>query len=351
MNNLLKINLMGDVNLGFMLENYKKGVFGKIRQKRVNPLAGVSNQMNGADINVINLECVLSGTSNRPLPLSEVMRAPAEFVQILKENNIHIVNLANNHTMDHGLAAFQEMKTALNKAGIETIVDKNKFPGEKTLIYKAKGVSIGFPGYYIEETIPPEEYDVLMTKMKEELALLSQKCDHIILSLHWGHEFTTNPMSWQINLAKDLISSFDKLAVIYGQHPHRLHGVVKYKTGIIASSLGNFVFDDFLKKNRITGLLQVLIQDSGISHTLLPCFINKNYQPEISEKFTPYIDKLNGQLHQFITSSGELTEDAWDKKLMKQSKLGHQVNRVKVRAAYLRNLLFHFSDLKPLMKR
>ena len=76
---------MGDVNLGFMLENYKMGVSSKIRQKKISPFAGVSTQLSSADIKVINLECVLSGTSNRPLPLSEVMRAPTEFVQILKK--------------------------------------------------------------------------------------------------------------------------------------------------------------------------------------------------------------------------------------------------------------------------
>ena len=349
MNNPLKINLMGDVNLGFMLENYKKGVSGKIRQKSVNPFAGVSTQLSSADINVINLECVLSGTSNRPLPVSEVMRAPTEFVQILKENNIHVVNVANNHTMDHGPAAFQEMKTALNNAGIETIVDKNIFPEEKSLIYKTKGISIGFPGYYIEETIPPEEYEVLVAKMKEELALLSPKCDHIILSLHWGHEYTTNPVSWQINLAKNLISSFDKLVVIYGHHPHRLHGVARYKTGIVATSLGNFVFDERLKKNRITGILQVLVTDTELTHTFTPCFINKDYQPEITEKYKPYFDKLSHQLPPFF-SSDMLMENTWDEEKLRQSKRGHKTNRIKVRALYLRNLLFHYHDLKPLMK-
>jgi poly-gamma-glutamate synthesis protein (capsule biosynthesis protein) len=340
---------MGDVNLGFMLENYKKGVFKKIRKDGINPFAGVSDQLNKADINVINLECVLSDSSDKTLPFSEVMRVPTEVVKVLKENNIHVVNLANNHTMDHGPEAFREMKTALNQAGIKTIVDRNIFPEEECLIYKTKGISIGFPGYYIEETILPEEYDVLIAKIKEDLTLLSQKCDHIILSLHWGHEYTTNPMLWQINLAKELINSFDKLSVIHGHHPHRLHGIVKYKTGIIASSLGNFVFDEHLKINRITGILQVLIKDTDLTYNFTPCFINKNFQPEITQKYDPYLDKLNQQIHPFF-SSDKLTDSAWDEKLLKQSIQGHQINRLKVRVLYLRNLLLNFKDLKPLLK-
>ncbi len=349
MSDLVRIYLMGDVNLGAMLENYKRGVSGKIQKKRINPFSYVSDHLNDGDINVCNLECVLSDTSDKLIPFSEIMRAPVDFVSVLKENNIHVVNLANNHTMDHGLQAFNEMKSALNEAGIKTILDNYRFPEEENVIININGLSIGFIGYYIEETISPEEYSVLTTRIHKELALISGSCDKIILSLHWGHEYTSNPMSWQINLTKDLIDSNNKISVIYGHHSHTLNGIIKYNNCVFAPSLGNFVFDDCLKRNRITGILNVTISDSNVDYSLLPCFINKNYQPEVNLKYKAYTDKLTNALDDVFIKKDQLT-DFRDNRLIKQSRRGHKLNRIKIRMLYVMNLFRYYNDLKPLLK-
>jgi len=348
MSNIVRINFMGDINLGAMLENYKRGVSGKIQKKKINPFSYVSDHLNDGDINVCNLECVLSDTSDKLIPFSEVMRAPVDFIRILKENNIHLVNLANNHTMDHGLQAFNEMRSALNEAGIKIILDNYTFHEEENVIISINGLSVGFIGYYIEETINAEEYSVLITRIHKELALISESCDKVVLSLHWGHEYTSNPMSWQINLAKELIDSNNKLSVIYGHHSHTLNGIIKYNNCVFAPSLGNFVFDDCLKRNRITGILNVSISDSNLDYSLIPCFINKNYQPEANIKYKAYANELSNELQNAFFATPE-TDGAWDKKIRRQSKKGHNLNRIKVRFWFLINLLFHYRDLKPLL--
>jgi poly-gamma-glutamate synthesis protein (capsule biosynthesis protein) len=339
---------MGDVNLGAMLENYKRGVAGKILQEGINPFAMVKNQLIEADINVCNLECVLSDSSERTIAFSEVMRAPVEFVNLLKENNIHVVNLANNHTLDHGLQAYKEMKLALKKAGIASIEDAYRFPDKKPLIIERKGHSLGFIGYYIEETIQPAAYDELVENIHKQLNQLEINCDHIMLSLHWGHEYTSNPLSWQINLTKELISKHQKLSVIYGHHSHTLQGIHRYEERVFAPSLGNFVFDDRLKKNRISGMLQATICGSKMDHMMFPSFINANYQPEPTASFDAHIHRLNEELENAFTNE-DLKNSDWDQKLMAASKRGHLVNRIKIRVLYVMNLFRYFNDLKPLL--
>jgi len=350
MKDSIHINFMGDVNLGAMLENYKRGVAGKILKAGVNPFSLVKSQLMAADLNVCNLECVLSVTSERTVPFNNMMRAPKNFVKVVRENNIQVVNLANNHTLDHGLPAYQEMKSALHEAGIATIEDAFRFSDEKPVIIEKKGFSLGFIGYYIEETITPVEYDAVIENMHRQLKWLETNCNHILLSLHWGHEYTSNPLAWQINLAKELIKRYKKLSVIYGHHTHTLQGVYTSENCVFAPSLGNFVFDDRMKKNRISGILNVSISDSKMEHKLIPCFINTNYQPEPTVLLDAYIHQLNQALVDAFTND-DLKNTGWDKKLMAESKQGHLLNRIKVRLLYFMNLFRYHKDLKTLMRR
>jgi poly-gamma-glutamate synthesis protein (capsule biosynthesis protein) len=341
---------MGDVNLGAMLENYKRGVVGKIVNDGINPFSWFKRQLMDADLNVCNLECVLSDTSERTVPFNNVMRSPKDFVKVLRENNIQVVNLANNHTLDHGFPAYREMKSALHEAGIATIEDAFRFSDEKPLIIEKKGLSLGFIGYYIEETIQPAAYDEVVENMHKQLKQLETNCDQILLSLHWGHEYTSNPLSWQIQLAKELIKRYKKLSVIYGHHSHTLQGIHTSENCVFAPSLGNFVFDDCIKNNRISGLLNVSISDSKMDHKLMPCFINTNYQPEPTASFDAHIHRLNKALEADFTND-DLQNTDWDQKLMAESKRGHMVNRIKVRLLYFMNLFRYHKDLKTLMRR
>lgn len=66
--------------------------------------------------------------------------------------------------------------------------------------------------------------------------------DLLVVSLHWGIEYFHLPSPDQISTARSLIDSGADLVV--GHHPHVLQGIERYRDGLIAYSLGNFVFAD-----------------------------------------------------------------------------------------------------------
>ena len=72
------------------------------------------------------------------------------------------------------------------------------------------------------------------------VAKARKKADFVIVSVHWGHEYHTEPEASQVEMARKLMDAGAKLIV--GHHPHVPQGMEIYKKGLIVYSLGNFVF-------------------------------------------------------------------------------------------------------------
>ena len=78
------------------------------------------------------------------------------------------------------------------------------------------------------------------------IAAIRDSCDIIVASFHWGFEYKDQPARTQKKLGRLAIDCGARL--VHGHHPHILQGVEFYNGGLIAYSLGNFIFD---QKNQI----------------------------------------------------------------------------------------------------
>lgn len=83
----------------------------------------------------------------------------------------------------------------------------------------------------------------------KRVAAAREEADFFIVNMHWGIPngscvtFQGPLADYQLPLAHALIDAGADL--ILGHHPHVIHGVEKYKHGLIAYSLGNFLFHSF----------------------------------------------------------------------------------------------------------
>jgi poly-gamma-glutamate synthesis protein (capsule biosynthesis protein) len=85
----------------------------------------------------------------------------------------------------------------------------------------------------------------------------SKKVDILIVSIHWGVEYS-NPTERQREFAHRAVDNGAK--IIAGHHPHVVQSLELYKGGLIAYSLGNFIFDQGFSKETMRGLtLEVTI--------------------------------------------------------------------------------------------
>jgi poly-gamma-glutamate synthesis protein (capsule biosynthesis protein) len=73
-------------------------------------------------------------------------------------------------------------------------------------------------------------------------------------------------------------------SLILGHHPHVIQGIERYQQGVIAYSLGNFVFDMWQREVRQTMILKCeLTPGRKIDYEIIPVEINLQWQPEIVE--------------------------------------------------------------------
>ena len=83
----------------------------------------------------------------------------------------------------------------------------------------------------------------------------------MIVVLHWGTQYDEVPSAEQVKAARAFIDA--GAGAVIGHHPHILQGVERYKGGLIAYSLGNFLFQNAVKGQRDTGVLRLGFRRDG----------------------------------------------------------------------------------------
>lgn len=272
------------------------------------PFERVQRELEKADILFGNLECAVSETgvpSNRLG--SAQMKGDIKGVQALLNARFNVVNVANNHSMEHGKELFVETVTILEKNGIACCGVNLGTPQKcKPCVLEQKGIKMGFLGYSLR---PRQHFshDPLYAEgnpaaIENEVRGLKTRVDVLIVSLHWGDEFIDRPSPAEIRLARRICDAGADLIV--GHHPHVLKGIENYRSQVIAYSLGNFVCDMiWLDPLRESVIFSCDIAKDGIRNIqLTPAFINPHYQPEILEgerakNLLEKVQKLSAELN------------------------------------------------------
>jgi poly-gamma-glutamate synthesis protein (capsule biosynthesis protein) len=93
--------------------------------------------------------------------------------------------------------------------------------------------------------------------------------DVVVVSMHTGTEYQEAPTGLQVGAAHAAIDAGASL--VLGSHPHVLQGIQRYKSGLIAYSLGNLVFDfDYIDRmyaglpSKLSGMLRVELSKEGV---------------------------------------------------------------------------------------
>lgn len=112
------------------------------------------------------------------------------------------------------------------------------------------------------------------------------------MAYHWGDEYINYPNGEQQRLARRTIDLGAHL--VLGFHPHAIQGIERYKGGLIAYSLGNFIMDQIEPITRESMILEVRLHKSGVAgHEVVPVMIERG-QPRIlqGEAARRLLDKI-----------------------------------------------------------
>ncbi len=276
MTSSITMNFVGDIcfadtthSIGYGIRSLIRAGLGPLLLKHVASINSCS------DLSICNLECVLSNAGEDPSKLDSIyMRGDPQSVDLLTSAGFSLANVANNHTMQHGLAAFSETVLLLKARGISVIGLKGSDSWcAQPLILTIKGKRIGILGYsYLHDRnyhqdLPYACGDYQM--IGKDISRLKKQVDLVILTCHWGSEYIDHPSKDTITLARSFVSFGARL--IIGHHPHVLQGIETYRNGIIAYSLGNLVFDmTWSKRLRSTMVLQVNYTNDDLQYSMIP---------------------------------------------------------------------------------
>lgn len=173
----------------------------------------------------------------------------------LKELNINVVSLANNHIFDLGINGFKNTVKLLRENKILYCgAGLNLEEASRPVIIKKEGKEVAILSFcdYHEEAVAyvpvasntsfginPLKIDKVIHDIKK----YKSQCDYVFILPHWGIEYSNFPMKASKQLAYAMIEAGADL--IIGSHTHRVQPMVKYNGVSIYFSLGNFLFPDF----------------------------------------------------------------------------------------------------------
>ena len=265
------------------------------------PFLKVAEILRQADITTGNLESAIS--SKGRIVDSKLINFRADPVTVagLSYAGFDVMSLANNHIMNYGGEALIETMELLQREGIEYTGGGRDIRGARTpAILRSRGMRIAFLGY---NEIPPNWFRATPSRpgiawaeipaVQEDVAKAKGLADLVVVSVHWGVEYNDNePTDYQRRFGRAAIDS--GADVVIGHHPHVLSGFEIYHGGLIAYSLGNFVFDyrEFPRPKMSLILSLELAKNGPINLDLIPIHI-VDEQPMIAvEEYTYNIPRL-----------------------------------------------------------
>lgn len=237
----LRISALGDISfVGSKNPNSGDKIFN-----------GISPYIKKSDLVIGNLEGPLT-VEGTPVPGKCTLKGNPDWAGIMKESGINMVTLANNHIMDYGIEGLTETIGNLRTAGIKYIgAGKDIIEACKPGFIELNGHRIGILGRTSVIVSSPSyagknQPGVAFFDPDETIGTIKnckKRCDIVIVLMHWGIEHYKYPAPHQRRLAEKLIEAGTDL--IIGHHPHVLQGIERIGQGLVAYSLGNFVFNDF----------------------------------------------------------------------------------------------------------
>lgn len=252
----ITINLGGDVMLSRV-----------VGQKMVStkdfswPFRQVADLLSQADLTVVNLESPFTKSGNHFVPTgSFYFNADPQAMAGLQFAGIDIVNLANNHFGNQGLIGMKDTFSLLQESQIDFMgAGLNRQLAHQGVIKEIKGVRFGFLAYaypndlYLANTTTLGIADMGITDATEDIQRLKQGSDVLIITMHAGTEYQTEPNEQQIKFARAMIDAGADLIV--GHHPHWVQQVEIYNDKPIIYSLGNLVFDQMWSVETQQGII------------------------------------------------------------------------------------------------
>ncbi len=213
--------------------------------------------LQSADAVIANLETPITRSTRKwPWPKAYKFRARPETLSILQAANVRLVNLANNHMVDHDRQGVIDTLEHLDAAGIAHVGAGADADGaERTAVIDVAGLRVGAYGltdnvweYAAKPGRPGTNFmwirstPARVDRLRAAAAsLAASQVDLRVISAHWGPNMRLHPIRRFQRFAADaLAAGFDML---HGHSAHVVQRVDRIDGRPVLYDCGNFLDD------------------------------------------------------------------------------------------------------------
>lgn len=198
-----------------------------------------------ADLAICHQEVVL-GVPDVPIGVFPRLSAPAEFAAAVSGAGYDGCSTASNHSTDYANTGVLTTIDALDRAGLAhtgTAATEDQSHGS---LYQVADLTLGHLSYtYGVQVVRPDhpwsvgiiETDEILHKAQR---LKERGAEFVVVSLHWGVQYSVQTSRSQREIA-DALTASDDIDMIVGHHAHVLQGVKTVNGKLVAFGLGNFL--------------------------------------------------------------------------------------------------------------
>lgn len=200
------------------------------------------------DLIYTNLEGPVMNPNIKTKNGSTIFSFPKYSIDVLKNNNINLVSLSNNHLQDHGLNGYKQTKEFLSESNINFFGD---YYNQEDEIYFKKNIN-GKDFIFFGINMINFDFEKDLTENKKYIINIinetkKENPDSFFIAFpHWGNEYKIKSNSIQQKFAHELIDT--GIDLIIGTHPHVTQEYEVYNNKYIFYSLGNFIFDQYFSE-------------------------------------------------------------------------------------------------------
>jgi len=200
--------------------------------------------------------------------------------------------------MDFGVESMIRTLELLENAGIRYCGSgETSDAAIKPVIMEKNGIRVAFAAFVWHEVTEavttsgdyPGAAPMIESIVFDTLDEMRRISDIVVISLHWGFCELEYPHPGHVAFGRRLIDH--GASIVVGHHPHVIQGIERYGGGLIAYSLGNFIFPDCefngmkhenTPANKTGLLLNVDFSKNGISgFEVIPIGMDETFNPFI----------------------------------------------------------------------
>lgn len=216
----------------------------------------IADIVSNYDLAFYNQETIIGG-KNLGLSNYPMFNSPDEIGKNLVSIGFNLVNLATNHTLDKYTTGALYSRKFWKAQDAYVVGSYDSWEDRNAVVVKEKnGITYAMLGYtYGTNGIPvpsgkeylvnvwstesESEYQAYKAQVKKDIEAVRDQVDVLIVSMHWGVEYTHTPTWYQQDAAKYLASL--GVDVIIGTHPHVIQPITWIDDTLVIYSLGNFI--------------------------------------------------------------------------------------------------------------